>query len=97
LVLLVSLQEGVALDRALTLRIKKELSQKGSANHVPAVIAQVASLPTTHSGKLSERAVRDALNGRAAVNRAALRNPESIDDILRCAELRVSERETTIA
>jgi acetoacetyl-CoA synthetase len=79
LVLLVVLAPGLELDRALTLRIKKELSQKASPNHVPSVIAQMDALPTTHSGKRSERAARDAINGREVVNAAALRNPEVLD------------------
>jgi acetoacetyl-CoA synthetase len=81
LVLLVVLAAGVTLDRPLTLRIKKELSQRGSPNHVPAVVAQVNALPTTHSGKRSERAARDALNGRPVINAEALRNPECLDEL----------------
>ena len=81
LLLLVVPHAGVALDRPLTLRIKKELSQQASQNHVPAVIAQVSGLPTTHSGKLSERAVRDLVNGKVVVNRNAMRNPEVLDEI----------------
>jgi len=88
LVLLVVLQEGTSLDRALTLRIKKELSQKGSPNHVPSVIAQVAALPMTHSGKFSEKAVRDLLNGKPLTNRAAMKNPEALDAIQAHAELK---------
>ena len=81
LVLLVVLQPGLTLERALTLRIKKELSQRCSMAHVPGVIAQVSALPTTHSGKRSERAARDVLNGRPAENRGALRNPECLDEL----------------
>jgi acetoacetyl-CoA synthetase len=81
LVLLLVLQQGVMLDRALTLKIKRELGQKGSPNHVPAVIAQVDALPITHSGKFSEKAVRDLLNGKPLSNRSAIRNPESLDAI----------------
>jgi acetoacetyl-CoA synthetase len=81
LVLLVVLRPGAALDRPLALRIKKELRERRSMAHVPAVIAEVAELPTTHNGKRSERAARDAVNGRDAPNRAALRNPGSLDAI----------------
>ncbi len=81
LVLLLVLREGVSLDRALTLRIKKDLSQKGSPNHVPAIVVQVPGLPMTHSGKFSEKAVRDLLNGKALSNRAAIKNPEALDVI----------------
>jgi acetoacetyl-CoA synthetase len=81
LVLLLVLQEGVTLDRSLMLRIKRDLRQEGSPNHVPAVIAQVAALPMTHSGKFSEKAVRDVLNGKPLSNRSAMKNPESLDAI----------------
>ncbi len=87
MVLLVVLREGVALDRALNLRIKKELSQKGSANHVPATIVRVAALPMTQSGKYSEKAVRDTINGRPLSNRSALRNPEVLGEIAAHPEL----------
>lgn len=87
LVLLLVLQEGMTLDRPLTLRIKKELSQKGSPNHVPGVIAQVGALPMTHSGKFSEKAVRETLNGKPPANRVALKNPEALDAIAAHPEL----------
>ena len=84
---MVSAADYKALDRPLTLRIKKDLSQQASQNHVPAVIAQVSGLPTTHSGKLSERAVRDLVNGKTVVNRNAMRNPEVLDEIRQHADL----------
>ena len=87
LLLLVVLQPGTTFDRPLALRIKKELSQQASQNHVPAVISQVSGLPTTHSGKLSERAVRDLVNGKVVVNRNAMRNPEVLDEIRQHPEL----------
>lgn len=82
LVLFVVLREGVELDRPLTLRVKKLLKTRGSAFHVPDVIVAVDELPTTHSGKRSERAASDAINGRPVRNRDALRNPEAIDRML---------------
>ena len=88
LVLLLVLREGLALDRALTLQVKKELSRKGSPNHVPSVIAKVDALPMTHSGKFSEKAARDVLNGKPITNRAALKNPESLEAIAAHPELR---------
>jgi acetoacetyl-CoA synthetase len=79
--LLVVMAAGQVLDLELTLRIKKELSQKASPVHVPAVIAQVSGLPQTLNGKYSERAARDNVNGRAPPNRAALKNPEVLDEL----------------
>ncbi len=81
LVLLVIMAQGASLDRPLTLRIKKALAQRASMNHVPEVIADVPDLPVTHSGKLSERAAREAANGRIPANLAALRNPQCLQAI----------------
>lgn len=89
LVLLVVLQADRTLDRRLMLQIKKKLKQEGSPNHVPAEIVQLAALPVTHSGKLSERAVRDLLNGNPLSNRNAVKNPESLDAISVHPQLRV--------
>ncbi len=90
LVLLVVMAPGRALDRALTLTIKRELSQRVSSVHVPAVIVAVDELPQTHNGKFSERAARDVLNGRAVVNRAALKNPQALDALASNPQLRVA-------
>jgi len=79
IVLLVVLQDGVALDRALVHRIKRAIRDGASADHVPAVVAAIPELPTTLNGKLSERAAREALAGQVPVNRAAIRNPEVLD------------------
>ena len=81
LVLLVVLAPGVVLDRPLLLRVKKELNQRGSSNHVPAVIAKITAVPVTFSGKKSERAATEALHRREVKNRAAIRNPEALDEI----------------
>jgi acetoacetyl-CoA synthetase len=83
LVLFVVLRPGHSLDRELTMRIKKELKQRASPAHVPSVVVEVDELPTTFSGKRSEAALQDALNGREVRNRTALRNPGSIDEALR--------------
>jgi acetoacetyl-CoA synthetase len=81
LVLLVVLRPGAALDDALTVRIRSELAHRGSTALVPARIAQVNALPTTHNGKRSEAAARDAVNGRVVRNRDSLQNPECLDAI----------------
>ncbi|HLQ37938.1 MAG TPA: acetoacetate--CoA ligase, partial [Planctomycetota bacterium] len=91
LVLLVVLADGQALDRPFVLKLKKELSQRGSPAHVPAVVAKVASVPVTFSGKKSERAATDALHGREVTNRAAIKNPECLDEIAGHADLRLAE------
>jgi acetoacetyl-CoA synthetase len=79
LVLFVVLQPGVALDRSLVLRIKRELKTRASLAHVPAVIVPVRELPVTHNGKASEAAMQDALANRPVRNLTALRNPKSLE------------------
>jgi acetoacetyl-CoA synthetase len=93
LVLLVVLREGAQLDAELTLRIRRTISAQTTALHVPELIAAVEALPVTHSGKRSERAGCDAVEGRAAVNRRALANPDSLAQIQRA----VTEVEATLA
>ncbi|MGF6570587.1 acetoacetyl-CoA synthetase [Paraburkholderia sp. GAS333] len=83
IVLLLVLQSGVELSAALQSRVRRDLVRRGSASHVPDLILAVDALPTTHSGKPSEAAARDALNGLPARNAAALRNPECLDAIRR--------------
>jgi acetoacetyl-CoA synthetase len=79
IVLLVVMAAGVTLDRPLELRIKRELATKASPVHVPGAIVAVPELPQTLNGKMSERAARDVINGLEPPNRAALRNPASLD------------------
>ena len=81
LILFVVLKEGFELDRKLTLQIKRLLKTRASMNHVPERVLAVPSLPTTHSGKRSERAAQDTIDGRAPRNLEAIRNPESLDAI----------------
>jgi acetoacetyl-CoA synthetase len=83
MVLLVVLRRGVVLDDRLAARIRSELARRGSNGLQPARIAQVDELPVTHSGKRSEAAARDAVNGRRISNREALRNPECLEAIAR--------------
>ncbi|MFM0322786.1 acetoacetate--CoA ligase [Caballeronia glebae] len=81
LVLLVTLKAGARLTGTLIARIRRDLVRRASAAHVPDVIAAVDDLPVTHSGKLTEAAVRNAVNGLDVTNAAALRNPASLDAI----------------
>jgi len=81
LVLLVVLKQGVELAADLVARIKRELGARGSPAHVPSVVLAVDQLPTTFSGKRSERSARDALSGKPIVNAGALRNPECLEPL----------------
>jgi len=46
---------------------------------VPKVVVQVADIPRTVSGKISEIAVREVIHGRAVKNVEALANPRSLE------------------
>jgi acetoacetyl-CoA synthetase len=76
--LLLVMREGALLTTLLQARIRRAIGRQCSAAHVPAVIADVPALPTTHTGKRSEGSARDALNGVSIANAGALRNPECL-------------------
>ena len=78
-VLFVRLAEGVHLDEALEQRIRTRIRQNATPRHVPARIVEVADIPRTRSGKISEIAVRDVIHGRTIKNTEALANPEALD------------------
>ncbi|CAG0971913.1 acetoacetyl-CoA synthetase [Myxococcaceae bacterium] len=78
IVLFVRLRPGAVLDAALAVRIRERLRTHGSPRHVPAKILEVADIPRTRSGKITELAVRDVIHGRAIANREALANPEAL-------------------
>ena len=59
---------------------------------MPARIIQVADIPRSKSGKISELAVRDIVHGRDIKNREALANPEALDIYRNMAELAQLER-----
>ena len=77
-VLFVRLAESTALNEALEGKIRSALRERASPRHVPALILAVADIPRTLNGKISERAVSDAMHGREIGNLAALANPESV-------------------
>ena len=79
IVLLLVLNDGAGLDDQLRARLRRRLAEQASAAHVPDVFLQVDDLPFTHSGKQSEAAACDVVNGRPVRNRSALRNPECLD------------------
>jgi acetoacetyl-CoA synthetase len=78
-VLFVVLKPENALDDALRERIKQQIRTGASPRHVPARIVQVADIPRTKSGKITELAVRDVVHGREVKNKEALANPEALD------------------
>ena len=79
IVLFVRLRDGLALDEALTDRIKQQIRAHTTPRHVPAKVLQVADIPRTISGKIVELAVQDVVHGRSVKNIDALANPEALD------------------
>jgi acetoacetyl-CoA synthetase len=79
IVLFVRLHAGLFLDDALRDRIRQQIRENVTPHHVPKKILQVADIPRTISGKITELAVRDVVHGRAVRNVEALSNPESLE------------------
>jgi acetoacetyl-CoA synthetase len=79
IVLFVKMAAGAVLDDELRDRIRTKIRHEVTPRHVPAVIAAVADIPRTRSGKITELAVRDVLVGRPIANVEALANPEALD------------------
>ena len=77
-ILFVRLCDGLTLDDDLRKRIRALIRQHTSRHHVPRKIIQVADLPRTVSGKITELAVREVIHGRPVKNVHALANPEAL-------------------
>ena len=69
----------MVLDEELEKAIRARIRAQATPRHVPAVIAQVADIPRTRSGKISEIAVREVIHGRPVTNTEALANPAALD------------------
>ena len=78
IVLFVRLRADLTLDDALRDRIRRHIRAHTSPHHVPRVIVQVADIPRTISGKITELAVRDVIHGRPVKNTDALVNPAAL-------------------
>ncbi|MES2306433.1 MAG: acetoacetate--CoA ligase [Gemmatimonadota bacterium] len=78
-VLFVRMRPGELLTPGLEEAIRRQVRLGASPHHVPRVILEVADIPRTRSGKLSELAVRDTVEGRPVKNVGALANPEALD------------------
>ena len=89
IVLFVRLQEGTVLDEALRDRIRQRIRKHASPHHLPRKILQVADIPRTISGKITELAVRDVVHGRPVQNVDALANPAALELFRDLAALRV--------
>ena len=78
-VLFVRLRDGLVLTDDLRQIIKTQIRKNATPRHVPAVILQVADIPRTKSGKITELAVRDIIHGKEINNVGAIANPEALD------------------
>jgi len=78
-VLFVRLREGLTLDDNLTDRIRRRIREHASPHHVPRKILQVADIPRTISGKITELAVREVIHDRPVKNVDALANPAALE------------------
>ena len=88
IVLFVRLAAGETLTDALKDRIRTQIRANASPHHVPKKIIQVADIPRTISGKITELAVREVVHGRPVKNVDALANPEALEHFRDLAELR---------
>jgi acetoacetyl-CoA synthetase len=68
----------MTLDDALRDRIRRQIRDHATPHHVPKKIIQVADIPRTISGKITELAVRDVVHGREVKNADALANPGAL-------------------
>jgi acetoacetyl-CoA synthetase len=79
IVLFVRLRDGLELDDALREHIRRRVRENASPHHVPKKIVQVADIPRTISGKITELAVRNVMHGRPVKNVDALANPLALE------------------
>lgn len=77
--LFLRMKPGFDLDADLEKLIRTRIRTGATPRHVPAMILSVPDIPRTRSGKISEIAVRDAINGRMIKNTTALANAECLD------------------
>ncbi len=87
-ILFVKLAAGVEPSDELEKKIKKTLRENASPRHVPAKIIPVPDIPYTLNMKKVELAVKKIIEGKAVLNRDALRNPEVLDHFAKIAELK---------
>ncbi|MCB1186240.1 acetoacetate--CoA ligase [bacterium] len=87
IVLFVRMQPGQQLTEELMDRIRKTIRANASPYHVPKKIIEVADIPRTISGKITELAVRNIVHGRPVKNADALANPEALELYRDLAEL----------
>ena len=78
IVLFVRLRRGSPWTKRSRDRIRRRIREHASPHHVPKRIIQVADIPRTISGKITELAVREVIHGRSVTNAEALANPAAL-------------------
>ncbi len=91
IVLFVRLRDGATLSDDLVQRIKLQIRTNTTPLHVPKVVVQVADIPRTISGKISEIAVREVIHGRPVRNVEALANPAALELFRDLSELALTQ------
>ena len=86
-ILFVVMKDGASLTDDLQKNIRKTIREGASPRHVPAVILSVPDIPRTKSGKITELAVRDIVQGKVIKNLEALANPECLESYRNRSEL----------
>lgn len=77
-ILFVKLHKKNNLNDELIDKIRQVIRSGATPRHVPAKIIAISEIPITHSGKISEIAVRDTIHGRPLKNMTALQNIECL-------------------
>ncbi len=78
-ILFVVMRDGLALTTDLKEAICKRILKNCTPRHVPEIIISVPDIPRTKSGKITELAVRDIVEGRPVKNAEALANVEALE------------------
>ena len=78
-VLFVKLAPGYDLTDDLVGRIRQTIRTNASPRHVPAKILTAPDIPYTLNMKKVELAVKKVIEGKAVLNKDALRNPEALN------------------
>ncbi|BBM89418.1 acetyl-coenzyme A synthetase [Spirochaetota bacterium] len=78
IILFVVLRANCILDEKLIHYICETLKRQASPRHVPAKIIAVPDLPRTINGKISEKAIKNAIHHQPVTNINTLANPQSL-------------------
>ena len=77
-ILFVVMRDGAMLTNVLQDAIRQRILKNCTPRHIPEIIISAPDIPRTKSGKITELAVRDIIEGRPIKNIEALANAESL-------------------